>query len=496
MVEAQRIASSDYSKTKSVLKNAVDGEVVTRFPPEPSGYLHIGHVKAAMMNFHYSRMHRGKMILRFDDTNPMNEKIEFVDNIIRDLKTLGITPDRVTYSSDYFEMLQDYMRQLIQDDKAYADNLPAEEMKEQRDAGVESPARANTVEQNLALFEGMLQGQKPDYCIRAKLNMQDKVKCLRDPVFYRTKGIPHHRTGDRFKAYPTYDFTCPIVDSHEGVTHALRTIEYRDRNALYDWVQKSLNLRPVIIYDFAKLNLLSTCLSKRKLRWFVDNNHVDGWSDPRFPTIQGIMRRGMTTEALKQFMLEQGPSRNTVNMEWDKIWAVNKGLLDPVVPRFTCINKATAVKLTIENGPSPPEARSQALHPKDASVGQKPVMYGRDLLIEREDAKGLQVGQKVTLMKWGNATITRKEGDENNFELVATVDEEDKAFKGTVKLTWICNDPATTCEVTMREFDHLITKAKVEEEDDIEKIFNRNSRFEDVGIAEGLVKSLPQGSYF
>ena len=217
------------------------------------------------MNYHYSKMHGGKMILRFDDTNPMNEKIEFVDNIIRDLKTLGITPDQVTYSSDHFEMLQGYMRQLIQDGKAYADNLPAEEMKEQRDAGVESSARAHTIERNLELFEGMLAGNKNDYCIRAMLNMQDKVKCLRDPVFYRTKAIAHHRTGDRFKAYPTYDFTCPIVDSHEGVTHALRTIEYRDRNALYDWVQKQLNLRPVIIYDFARLNLLSTCLSKRKL---------------------------------------------------------------------------------------------------------------------------------------------------------------------------------------------------------------------------------------
>jgi glutamyl-tRNA synthetase len=170
----------------------------------------------------------------------------------------------------------------------------------------------------------MLAGTKMDYCIRAKLNMQDKVKCLRDPVFYRTKDIPHHRTGDRFKAYPTYDFTVPIVDSHEGVTHALRTLEYRDRNALYTWLQKSLDLRPVIIYDFSKLNLLSTCLSKRKLRWFVENNHVDGWYDPRFPTIQGIMRRGMTQEALKNFMLEQGPSKNTVNMEWDKLWAVNK----------------------------------------------------------------------------------------------------------------------------------------------------------------------------
>ena len=322
------------------------------------------------------------------------------------------------------------------------------------------------------------------------------MKCLRDPVFYRCKDTPHHRTGDRFKAYPTYDFTCPIVDSHEGVTHALRTIEYRDRNALYEWVQKTLNLRPVVIYDFAKLNLLSTCLSKRKLKWFVENGHVDGWDDPRFPTIQGIMRRGMTSEALKTFMLEQGPSRNTVNMEWDKIWACNKQIIDPIVPRYTCIGKKSGIKLTIENGPSPPEARTQPLHPKDPSVGNKAVMYGSDLLVERDDVKDLAIGQKVTLMKWGNATITRRETLDDSFELFATIDEADKDFKKTVKLTWICNDPATTTEVNMVEFDHLINKAKIEENDDIEQLFNRNSRFEDVGIAEGIVKTLSHGSYF
>ena len=434
MVEANAV-KNEYEGQKSVLKNAVYGEVVTRFPPEPSGYLHIGHVKAAMLNYHYSRMHGGKMILRFDDTNPMNEKIEFVDNILRDLKTLGITPERVTYSSDYFDLLQNYMKQLIQDGKAYADNLPAEEMKEQRDAGVESEARNNTIEKNLELFQGMIQGKNQDYCIRAKMNMQDKVKCLRDPVFYRTKDIPHHRTGDKYKAYPTYDFTCPIVDSHEGVTHALRTIEYRDRNALYDWVQKQLNLRPVIIYDFSKLNLLSTCLSKRKLRWFVENNHVDGWNDPRFPTIQGIMRRGMTSEALKQFMLEQGPSRNTVNMEWDKLWAENKKVLDPIVPRYTCIGKSTSAKLTIENGPSPPEARMQPLHPKNAAVGMKSVIYGQNLLVEKEDVKDVKVGEKITLMKWGNITVTRIEQDKDSVQLFATVDETDQNFKKTKKIT-------------------------------------------------------------
>lgn len=234
-----------------------------------------------------------------------------------------------------------------------------------------------------------------------------------------------------------------------------------------------LELRPVIIYDFSKLNLKSTVLSKRKLKWFVEEGHVEGWNDPRFPTVQGIMRRGMTVAALSSFMLEQGASRNTNMMEWDKIWAINKQILDPVVPRYTAIAKKSAVKFTIENGPSPPEARSQPLHPKDKSVGSKPVMYGRDLYIEADDAKTLTEGQKVTLMKWGNATISKiTESKEDGLHLYATVDEEDKNFKGTVKLTWICADPDSTVELKIVEFDHLITKEKVEDEDDIAKIFN------------------------
>ena len=210
----------------------------------------------------------------------------------------------------------------------------------------------------MKIFDDMLSGKTTTFCIRAKLNMQDKVKCLRDPVFFRCKAEPHHKTGTKYKAYPTYDLACPVVDSTEGVTHALRTIEYRDRNALYMWVQKVLEIRPVVIYDFSKLNLISTVLSKRKLRWFVEQNHVEGWNDPRFPTVQGIMRRGMTVESLKNFMLEQGPSKNTNLQEWDKIWALNKDVIDPIAPRYTAIVEKSACKLTIENGPALREARS------------------------------------------------------------------------------------------------------------------------------------------
>jgi glutamyl-tRNA synthetase len=466
-------------------------------------------------------MYEGKMILRFDDTNPMNEKIEFVDNIIRDLATLEIKPDRITFTSDYFDKTKECMEQLIKLGLAYADDTPSEQMKAERDVGTESKYREATVEENLKRFYLMLEGKhheelpaaskeekkkgeekkatepvapaapQSDWCMRGKLNMQCPVKCLRDPVFYRIKRDSHHRTGTKYKAYPTYDFACPIVDAIEDVTHCLRTIEYHDRNALYDWVQEKLGLRKVTIYDYSRLNLVSTILSKRSLKWFVEEGIADGWYDPRFPTVQGIMRRGLTVEALKQFMLEQGPSKNTNLMEWDKLWALNKDIIDPTTPRYTAIVKSTACKLFIENGPATPEARSQTLHPKNESIGSKAVIYGRELWVEKDDAVAIEVGEKVTLMKWGNVTITKKDiAADGNPVLFGTVDEADKDFKKTKKLTWVCADPDTTVEITLTEFDHLINKKKVEENDDVKQLVNHNSRIEYTAIAEGSLRTI------
>ena len=481
-----------------------------------------------MLNFHYAKMYDGQMILRFDDTNPMNEKIEFVDNIIRDLNTMNIYGDRLTYTSDYFDQLKDYMDQLIKLGFAYADDTPTEEMKKERDTGIESVYRNGaTVEENLKRFHLMLQGKHEDdeapkekkeehkheggaagkkdkkeekekevpkaWCVRAKIDMQNKVKCLRDPVFYRIKKDPHHRTGLKYKAYPTYDFACPIVDSIEGVTHCMRTIEYHDRNTMYDWVQEKLGLRKVTIYDYSRLNLVSTVLSKRQLKWFVETNQVEGWCDPRFPTVQGIMRRGLTVEALKLFMLDQGPSKNTNLMEWDKLWALNKDVIDPVTPRYTAIVKSTACKLHVENGPEPVEARSQQLHPKNEAMGSKAVVYGKELWIEKDDAVAIEEGEKLTLMKWGNVTIHKKEVNGDDIVLYGKVDVNDKDFKKTKKITWVCADPDTTVEVTLIEYGHLITKKKIEENDDIKDLVNPQSKIEYTAIAEGCMRNLQQG---
>lgn len=346
-----------YEKYKDVLKSAVFGKVVTRFPPEPSGFLHVGHIKASMLNYHYSQIYGGKMILRFDDTNPSKEKVEFVQNIIKDLKTCEITPYKTTHTSDYFDQLQEKMVEFIKIGMAYADDTPGDQMKEERDKGTESKHKHMPPKETLEIFKKMCQGEAPGWCIRANLNMQDKSKCLRDPVMYRCNDTPHHKTGTKYKAYPTYDFACPIVDAIEGVTNCLRTIEYKERDPLYHLIHEKLGYQYIEIFEYSKLQLKSTLMSKRKLQWFVDTGKVDGWNDPRFPTVQGLMRRGLTVQTLKEFMLEQGPSINTVLMEWDKLWATNKKIIDPISKRYYTIIKESACEVYITNGPQQPEGK-------------------------------------------------------------------------------------------------------------------------------------------
>lgn len=289
------------------LPGAKIGEVCLRFAPEPSGYLHIGHSKAALLNKYFAQRYQGQLIVRFDDTNPAKESNEFVENLLKDIETLGIKYDRVTYTSDYFPQLMEMAERLIHDGKAYVDDTPREQMQKERMDGIESKCRNNSVEQNLALWKEMIAGSERGLqcCVRGKLDMQAPNKSLRDPVYYRCNPISHHRIGSKYKVYPTYDFACPFVDAYEGVTHALRSSEYHDRNDQYYMILEDMGLRKVQLYEFSRLNMVYTLLSKRKLLWFVQNGKVDGWDDPRFPTVQGIVRRGLQIEALIQFILQQ-----------------------------------------------------------------------------------------------------------------------------------------------------------------------------------------------
>lgn len=487
-----KLKSKDQGGSCPPLKDAIDGQVVTRFPPEPSGYLHIGHVKACMLNHYYAKRYHGKLIVRFDDTNPTKEKAEFEQSILDDLKRLDIVPDMKSHTSDHFELMKKYAIQMIEKQFAYMDNTVQEIMREERMEGIESKCRNQTVQENMKLFNDMCNGNSNGYCLRAKIDMQDNNKTMRDPVLYRANSTPHHRTGTKYKAYPTYDFACPIVDSIEGVTHAMRTTEYTDRDAQYAWIIKALGIRNVIIQPFARMNFVYSVLSKRKLQWFVDNHHVTGWDDPRFPTVQGVLRRGVQVKALGDFILSQGASKRIVDMEWDKFWSMNKKQIENVAARYYALSKHAKVKLTLTNisEESGVVGLIVAKHPKNPDLGNKIQRFGRHLLIEGDDAAGLVQDEEITLMRYGNIIVQKVEKNDNVVVHIEALANPTGDFKKTKKkITWLADVPDLV-PVTLVEFDHLLTKAKLDENDVFEDHVNRNTLAETEALGDHNLRLL------
>ncbi|XP_019405035.1 PREDICTED: bifunctional glutamate/proline--tRNA ligase isoform X2 [Crocodylus porosus] len=478
------------------LPGAEVGKVIVRFPPEASGYLHIGHAKAALLNQHYQVNFKGKLIMRFDDTNPEKEKEDFEKVILEDVAMLHIKPDQFTYTSDHFETIMKYAEKLIQEGKAYVDNTPAEQMKMEREQRKESKHRNNSVEKNLEMWEEMKKGTEygQTCCLRAKIDMSCNNGCMRDPTLYRCKNQPHPRTGNTYKVYPTYDFACPIVDSIEGVTHALRTTEYHDRDEQFYWIIEALGIRKPYIWEYSRLNLNNTVLSKRKLTWFVNEGLVDGWDDPRFPTVRGVLRRGMTVEGLKQFIAAQGSSRSVVNMEWDKIWAFNKKVIDPVAPRYTALLKNEMVTVNIPEAVE--EMKEVAKHPKNPDVGLKPVWYGSRVLIEGADADTLTEGEMVTFINWGNIIITKihRNPDRKIVSIDAKLSLENRDYKKTAKITWLTDTPsAPLIPSVCVNYEHLITKPVLGKDEDFKQYVNRNSKQEELMLGDPCLKELKKG---
>ncbi|XP_027308934.1 bifunctional glutamate/proline--tRNA ligase isoform X4 [Anas platyrhynchos] len=478
------------------LPGAEMGKVIVRFPPEASGYLHIGHAKAALLNQHYQVNFKGKLIMRFDDTNPEKEKEDFEKVILEDVAMLHIKPDQFTYTSDHFETIMKYAEQLIQEGKAYVDDTPAEQMKAEREQRTESKHRNNCVNKNLQMWEEMKKGTEygQTCCLRAKIDMNSNNGCMRDPTLYRCKNQPHPRTGSTYKVYPTYDFACPIVDSIEGVTHALRTTEYHDRDEQFYWIIEALGIRKPYIWEYSRLNLNNTVLSKRKLTWFVNEGLVDGWDDPRFPTVRGVLRRGMTVEGLKQFIAAQGSSRSVVNMEWDKIWSFNKKVIDPVAPRYTALLKDAVVPVNVPEAQE--EMKEVAKHPKNADVGLKPVWYGSRVLIEGADAETLTEGEVVTFINWGNIIITKLNRNSNGkiLSIDTKLNLENKDFKKTTKITWLADTPrAPLIPTVCVNYEHLITKPVLGKDEDFKQYINQNSKQEELMLGDPCLRDLKKG---
>jgi glutaminyl-tRNA synthetase len=376
--------------SKTTSRPARRDRVHTRFPPEPNGYLHIGHAKSICLNFGLAQQYGGKCNLRFDDTNPTKEEVEYVDSIKEDVRWLGFTWNAELYASDYFEQLYQWAVQLIQAGQAYVCDLTAEQMREYRgtltEPGKNSPYRDRSVEENLDLFTRMRNGEFPDgtRTLRAKIDMASPNINLRDPVMYRILHAHHHRTGDAWRLYPSYDWAHGQSDSIEGITHSICTLEFENHRPLYDWCLDQLGIFHPQQIEFARLNLTYTVMSKRKLLTLVKEKHVSGWDDPRMPTICGLRRRGYTPEAIREFCRRIGVAKFNSTIDMHVLENAIRDDLNRHAPRVMAV--LHPLKVVITNYPEGKAEHLEAVNnPEDPAAGTRQIPFSRELYIERED---------------------------------------------------------------------------------------------------------------
>ncbi len=368
-----------------------DGRVHTRFPPEPNGYLHIGHAKSICLNFGLAEEYKGLCNLRFDDTDPAKEEVEYVESIKNDVRWLGFDwQDRLYHASDYFEQLFEFAVQLIKKGKAYVDSLSSDEIREYRgtltQAGKNSPYRERSIEENLDMFERMRTGQYDEgaHVLRAKIDMTSPNMLMRDPTLYRIKKVPHYRTGGMWVIYPMYDFTHCLSDSIEGITHSLCTLEFEINRELYDWVLDQLEVYHPQQIEFARLNLNYTVLSKRKLIRLVEEGHVEGWDDPRMPTISGLRRRGYTPESIRNFCERIGVAKADSMVDIALLEYCIREQLNKIAPRVMGVLRP--LKVIIDNYPEGQEEELDAINnPEDPDAGTRKIPFSREIYIEQND---------------------------------------------------------------------------------------------------------------
>jgi len=469
--------------------------IVTRFPPEPNGYLHIGHAKSICLNFGIARDYQGRCHLRFDDTNPEKEEMEYIESIMRDVHWLGFDwGEHLYFASDYFEQLHDLAVELIKQGKAYVCELSAEEIREYRgtltEPGKNSPYRDRSVEENLDLFQRMRQGEfeEGSHVLRAKIDMASPNIVMRDPTLYRIRKVSHHRTGDAWCIYPMYDFTHCLSDAIEGITHSICTLEFENNRALYDWILEQVYPKPhPQQIEFARLNLTYTMMSKRKLLELVNRGIVRGWDDPRMPTLSGLRRRGYTPAAIRDFCERIGVSKANSMVDYSFLEHCLREDLNQTSPRVMGVLRP--VKVVIENYPEGQVAYLEAVNnPQDPSAGTRQIPFTREIYIEREDFMmdppkkffRLAPGREVRLRFAYFITCTDVVQDEegNVVEIRATYDPETKGGsapdgrKVKATLHWVAAEHSLPAEV--RLYDHLF---KVEDPSigDMEEHLNPDS---------------------
>ena len=487
-------------------------KVHTRFPPEPNGYLHIGHAKSICLNFSTAEKYGGQCNLRYDDTNPVKEDVEYVDSIEEDVKWLGFQWDNRLWASDYFDEMYDCALDLIKKGKAYVCDLSADEIRAYRgtlkEPGKESPSRNRSVEENLKLFEEMREGKYADgeKVLRAKIDMASPNMNMRDPVIYRIAHISHHNTGDKWCIYPMYDFAHPIEDAIEGITHSICTLEFEDHRPLYDWVLETLGRweAPPQQIEFARLNLTNTVMSKRYLKAMVDDGTVDGWDDPRMPTIAGIRRRGYTPEAVRDFCERIGVSKANSTVDVGLLeHCVREELKQKVASRNVVENP---VKVIITNYPEEQTEEMELENNREVpEMGNRTVPFSRELYVDGDDFMEVPIKKYFRLFPGNevrfkgayfitcNEVVKNEDGSVK--ELLCTYDPETRSgsgfegrkVKGTIH--WV--DAKTAVKIKIRNYDYLMV-----DDEEGNQVMNPDSLTESIGYAEPLVAEAKPGERF
>lgn len=520
MLEKENIGSNFVENAiNEDLKNEKYTEGIhTRFPPEPNGYLHIGHAKSICLNFGLARNFTGKCNLRFDDTNPTKEDTEYVDSIQEDVKWLGFKWDEQHYASDYFQRLYDFAVELIKRGKAFVCDLSSDEIREYRgtltEPGKESPYRNRTVEENLDLFQRMKAGEFPDgsHVLRAKIDMASPNITMRDPVLYRIAHAEHHRTGNEWCIYPMYDFAHPLSDAIEGITHSVCTLEFEEHRPLYDWLLESLGFevgkRPRQI-EFARLNLTNTVMSKRKLRQLVEGGYVSGWDDPRMPTISGLRRRGYTPAALRDFCERIGVAKSNSLVDVAMLEHCVREDLNEQADRVMAVLEPLKVVIT-----NYPEGQTEYLEAENHPTrgGHRFVPFSREIYIEREDFEENPPKKFFRLKPDGEVRLKHayiikceeviKDAEGNIVELHCTYDPESKTggatagrkVKGT--LHWV--DAKAALQAEVRLYDYLLlTDENGNTPDDFLSALNPNSlRVIKDAMVEPSLKHIAEGTRY
>ena len=487
-------------------------KVHTRFPPEPNGYLHIGHAKSICLNFSTAEKYGGQCNLRYDDTNPVKEDVEYVDSIEEDVKWLGFQWDNRLWASDYFDEMYDCALDLIKKGKAYVCDLSADEIRAYRgtlkEPGKESPSRNRSVEENLKLFEEMREGKYADgeKVLRAKIDMASPNMNMRDPVIYRIAHISHHNTGDKWCIYPMYDFAHPIEDAIEGITHSICTLEFEDHRPLYDWVLETLGRweAPPQQIEFARLNLTNTVMSKRYLKAMVDDGTVDGWDDPRMPTIAGIRRRGYTPEAVRDFCERIGVSKANSTVDVGLLeHCVREDLKQKVASRNVVENP---VKVIITNYPEEQTEEMELENNREVpEMGNRTVPFSREVYVDGDDFMEVPIKKYFRLFPGNevrfkgayfitcNEVVKNEDGSVK--ELLCTYDPETRSgsgfegrkVKGTIH--WV--DAKTAVKIKIRNYDYLMV-----DDEEGNQVMNPASLTESIGYAEPLVAEAKPGERF